>query len=604
MANTRIKDISKTATSIASDDYIAIDGATNGSRKMVRSSVYTDLAAAFVAQPTTYKLAPLNSGTNKIDATYLPTSSDTPKGGWNASTNSPTLIDGTGTAGDYYDVTTPGTQNLGSGSITYTVGDVVKYNGSVWYKIDSVANVLDGYATVATARAALSVNSADEDAQATGVKRVAPYMHFNGTSSVVSVADSNTLSFVTGTDDSPLTIEGWVKARDFTNFVLGGKYETTAATREYNLVSNGADQLEFNLRDTSGNAVTVASTAAITAYENQWIHIAATYGGSGPNSASAFTAAHDEVTLYINGVAVASSGSSTSYGGMSNTTATLQIGKANVTFTKGEIGWMRLHNRELSASEVLQAMRGQLSYADEWGGATATSGTLTVGKRYRLKDWITGDDFTNVGAGSNADGVEFVATGTTPTTWTNSSVVESIGCVADFRAENLIDGKLLDLSSNKFVGTATAVTMVGGVKGIQIDTDGSAAGNKVLSVYDGSNQLFYVTDRGNANVNSIATGASTELTIATGAVTATKSYHTIDTEGDAASDDLDTISGGRAGQILVVQANNSARTVVLKDGTGNLKLSGDISLDNAEDTATLVSDGTNWYLLASSNNGA
>ncbi len=55
-----------------------------------------------------------------------------------------------------------------------------------------------------------------------------------------------------------------------------------------------------------------------------------------------------------------------------------------------------------------------------------TSGALVVGRRYQLVDWITDDDFTNIGAASNADGVEFTATGTTPTKWTNSSIVVRI----------------------------------------------------------------------------------------------------------------------------------------------------------------------------------
>jgi hypothetical protein len=55
-----------------------------------------------------------------------------------------------------------------------------------------------------------------------------------------------------------------------------------------------------------------------------------------------------------------------------------------------------------------------------------TSGSLTEGIAYRLTDWITNDDFTNVGAASNADGVEFIATGTVPTTWTNSSIVNTM----------------------------------------------------------------------------------------------------------------------------------------------------------------------------------
>lgn len=57
--------------------------------------------------------------------------------------------------------------------------------------------------------------------------------------------------------------------------------------------------------------------------------------------------------------------------------------------------------------------------------ASQTSGTLTIGKTYRIYTYVAGDDFMNVGAASNATNVEFIATGDTPTTWTNSSVLRS-----------------------------------------------------------------------------------------------------------------------------------------------------------------------------------
>lgn len=96
------------------------------------------------------------------------------------------------------------------------------------------------------------------------------------------------------------------------------------------------------------------------------------------------------------------------------------------------------------------------------------------------------------------------------------------------------------------------------------------------------------------------------LTIATGAVTATGSYHLVDTEGAAASDDLDTINGGVDGSILIIRAANSARTVVAKDGTGNLQIAGDCTLDNAQDTLTLFYVGalSAWLEIARSDNGA
>ena len=103
---------------------------------------------------------------------------------------------------------------------------------------------------------------------------------------------------------------------------------------------------------------------------------------------------------------------------------------------------------------------------------------------------------------------------------------------------------------------------------------------------------------------SLNLAAATELTIATGIVTATKSFHTVDTEADGATDDLDTISGGVAGDVLVIMAADGARSVVAKDGVGNLKLAGDFTLDNEEDVLVLISNGTNWFEVSRSDNGA
>lgn len=84
------------------------------------------------------------------------------------------------------------------------------------------------------------------------------------------------------------------------------------------------------------------------------------------------------------------------------------------------------------------------------------------------------------------------------------------------------------------------------------------------------------------------------------------SFITVDTEGFAVTDDLDTMDGTgvRNGQLVVLQAADSARTVVVKDGTGNFRLAGDMTLDNAEDTLTVIRRGTTWLEMARSNNGA
>lgn len=68
----------------------------------------------------------------KILTSALPNSVMEFKGVWDASTNTPTLADGTGNAGDVYRVSVAGTQDLGSGPHTYAVGDFIIYNGTIW----------------------------------------------------------------------------------------------------------------------------------------------------------------------------------------------------------------------------------------------------------------------------------------------------------------------------------------------------------------------------------------------------------------------------------------------------------------------------------------
>jgi|13_taG_2_1085334.scaffolds.fasta_scaffold00456_5 hypothetical protein len=98
-------------------------------------------------------------------------------------------------------------------------------------------------------------------------------------------------------------------------------------------------------------------------------------------------------------------------------------------------------------------------------------------------------------------------------------------------------------------------------------------------------------------------GSPTELTISSGAITVTKSYHKVDTEGNASTDGLGVINGGVAGMTLILQAQDSGRTVIMSTG-GNIKLAGDASfnLDHEDDTIQLIYDGNNWCEISRSDN--
>lgn len=102
------------------------------------------------------------------------------------------------------------------------------------------------------------------------------------------------------------------------------------------------------------------------------------------------------------------------------------------------------------------------------------------------------------------------------------------------------------------------------------------------------------------NLDFKAIGA---LTISGGSVTPTQNWHTVDTEGSAASDDLDTIAATNVtdGFVLFLRQANDARDVTLKHGTGNISCPGgvDIALADTTQVVMLIYDGTLTKWLAS-----
>tara|TARA_R110002020_G_scaffold202268_1_gene405355 strand:+ start:624 stop:1220 length:597 start_codon:yes stop_codon:yes gene_type:complete len=77
------------------------------------------------------------------------------------------------------------------------------------------------------------------------------------------------------------------------------------------------------------------------------------------------------------------------------------------------------------------------------------------------------------------------------------------------------------------------------------------------------------------DIDFLQLSAPTELTISTGAVTFSQSYHSVDTEADASSDNLDYFNGLTMGQFLVLKSVDNSRDVVLRSGaTGDAKMNG------------------------------
>lgn len=75
--------------------------------------------------------------TGRIPAEQLTLKDLTFEGMWDASTNTPTLSNDSGTKGDYYITEIAGTQDLGNGSVYYNVGDELVYDGEKWVQLKS-----------------------------------------------------------------------------------------------------------------------------------------------------------------------------------------------------------------------------------------------------------------------------------------------------------------------------------------------------------------------------------------------------------------------------------------------------------------------------------
>lgn len=127
---------------------------------------------------------------------------------------------------------------------------------------------------------------------------------------------------------------------------------------------------------------------------------------------------------------------------------------------------------------------------------------------------------------------------------------------------------------------------------------------RVVAKTDGS---IHFTDEDGVTVGPVLFApmiipAATELTIATGVIVPIAMHHTVDTESDAASDDLDTITAPTTFPIfnmLIIRPADDARSIVVKHNTGNIVLSGgaDITLDDITDHLLLFYDGTQWVNL-------
>ncbi len=97
---------------------------------------------------------------------------------------------------------------------------------------------------------------------------------------------------------------------------------------------------------------------------------------------------------------------------------------------------------------------------------------------------------------------------------------------------------------------------------------------------------------------------STSIVIATGVLTVTTNFHVMDTEGNAATDELDTINGGVDGMILTLRQELVTQDVTIRDvsvGSGNIQTisNASVTMNDPEEVIQFIYDASaaEWLMI-------
>lgn len=117
--------------------------------------------------------------TGSVPLSQLNVSSLEFKGAWSPITNTPTLLNGEGSTGQFYKASADGTYDFGSGEHVFVEGDWVMFAAGVWQRLGSKETV----ASVNGKMGTVTLNAADVGALPSDY--VAPVMSVNGKTGVV-----------------------------------------------------------------------------------------------------------------------------------------------------------------------------------------------------------------------------------------------------------------------------------------------------------------------------------------------------------------------------------------------------------------------------------
>ena len=172
----------------------------------------------------------------------------------------------------------------------------------------------------------------------------------------------------------------------------------------------------------------------------------------------------------------------------------------------------------------------------------------------------------------------------------------------------LVDGlEIRFRTSNPNTGASTINVAGLGVVNIKLG-DGTSDipsgfitnGSDIRLRYDTSNTAFIPSGYGIPDDLLITGKVNTQpnsATISSGAIAYTGAYMVVDTEGGASSDTLDTISGGTAGDRLLLRGATVNQDIIISDNTGNIQTNNSVNFTLEPiygDSVEFFYNGSDW----------
>lgn len=419
-----------------------------------------------------------------------------------------------------------------------------------------------------------------------GTKNSGSYWYFDG-DDYISVADSSFLSFVNATDNLPFSLSAWIRVDTGATYfpVLAKRSGLTgypANTNEYYFYMTSGGVLQFGLNyQTSSDIASqivglVTDTTALP--KGQWVHVAAVFDGSGPNYAVSGNDTADAMHIYVDGIErTTTKVDGLGYPKMYAGDSPVYIGRYNNSILgEGMVREAQITDFALSADEVFRMKSGSVDVITSYAGQTLvnTPSYLVPGRHYKLNSFGVGDDFTSSGAASNDAGTLFVYNGTSPT-WSNGSVLITLGAVLDVRAEDTANNEVATRTFYSFAGTLSGASLIGWKSGQVFRSYTGDNDRKILQLQGPNGEAFAVNERGITTSYglTIPEDGTTTLGVSGGSMTVTRGFQRVNTT--AAPSTLDTITAMDDGYRVILMTDSNSNALTIEHNTGNILLQGD-----------------------------